>query len=457
MSQFSVSMPSLLSGQGIDVASTVSQLASAARAPETDWQSQQTTILQQQSNLNQLNTELSALLDKITTLNDSSGVLSSATTTSSNSSVVTATAVAGTSAQSHLVVVSNLAATASFYSAAQSSSSTQLGSGSFSITVGTGSTAQTQSFDVTNKTLAQVAQDINNATSLGLNATVIHDSSGYRLAIVADNSGAASDFAVTNDHSGLGLTRGSTGKDAVAIIDGVPVSSANNTISGAISGVTFNLGQPSATEVQVTVAPDQSAAVQAVTDFVNAYNTLITDLNSQFTVSVDSTGTGTNTNALETDSSARAVQQELLTLVSHSYGSGAYSTLTALGVSMNDDGTLSIDSTKLNSVAKTNLTDIVNFFQSNGSFGTTLTTELSKMTDVNKGVFNVDLNSLQSNYQSLQNQIDDLELYVASRQQQWTTEYNRLNVALLMWPLQQQEMDALFGTGSYSSNSTSSK
>ena len=107
----SIDTTTLFSGQGIDVTSVVSQLVTAARAPETNWQKQQTTIQTQVDALTQLNNDLSDLWDKINSLKDPSGATGSVTTSTSNPNIVTATAAAGTTPGTHVLEVDSLAAT----------------------------------------------------------------------------------------------------------------------------------------------------------------------------------------------------------------------------------------------------------------------------------------------------------------------------------------------------------
>jgi flagellar hook-associated protein 2 len=234
MSTTSSTLTSVLSAlggsTGIDVTSAVASILYADRAPERAWAAQQTALNSQATAINQLQTEASSLSDALSDLQSSTGVLSSAAATSSNTGVLTATAVAGTASSSHLIVVNNLAATGSWYSAAETSAFTPLTAGSISITAG-GITTPVAIAD--GDTLTTLAASIN-SQSLGVTANVITDSTGSRLSLVSTASGTAGDISVTSDGS-LGFTRANVGKDASLTVDGVPISSATNTVSTAIS------------------------------------------------------------------------------------------------------------------------------------------------------------------------------------------------------------------------------
>jgi len=453
-SPFTISMPSLLSGQGIDVASTVQQLVAAAEAPEQQWQSEQLSIQSAEGVVNQINTDLSSLLSNVNALQDAGGALQSVSATSGNSNIVTATATAGASLATHVVTVNNLASTASYYSdAAGLTTTSTLGSGSFDITTSSGR----QTINLNNQTLGQLATSINN-NNLGVTASVVTDSAGAHLVIVANNSGAAGGFTIddSNDPK-LGMTLGSSGKDASINIDGIPISSATDTVTGAIPGVTLQLQSAApGQQVQIQTSADTQAASQAVTDFVNSYNSVIQDLNSQLAVTQNSDGS-TSANPLESDGTVSLVQQQLMNFMTQAFGSDStYNTLGSLGISMNNDGTLAVDSTQLNAALNGDYSGVLNFFQSTSGFATGLSAQLTQLTDPTEGAFNLDLQGMQSTYSSLQDQVNDFQTYIASQEQMWTTQYDQLNVTLLQWPFQQQEMNALFGTNSNSNSNSNS-
>src|SRR5262249_15057080 len=75
------------------------------------------------------------------------------------------------------------------------------------------------------------------------------------------------------------------GNNAQLNVDGVPVSSSSNTVTGVIPGVTLNLlGAPSSGAIQLTVGPNTAQATQAINNFVSAYNTIIGNINQQYVV-----------------------------------------------------------------------------------------------------------------------------------------------------------------------------
>jgi flagellar hook-associated protein 2 len=446
MSTSNVDISSLLSAlgsssSGINVNSAVSGAIYAARAPERVWQGQQQTLQNQTSVINQITSSLSSLSDSLNALSDPVGALTSMGVNSSNTALVTASATPGTVAGSHILVVNNLATTGSWYSASVASSSTPLAAGGFTLQVGTG-TPTTITIGSGVNTLDQLASSIN-TQSLGVTASVVNDSSGARLAIVSNNSGSANDISITNA-SGLNFTRANTGKNASLTVDGIPISSASNTVSGAVTGLTINLvGAAPGTEVNLAISPDTNQISAAVSSFVNAYNTVIGQVNSQFAVDPTSQTAG----PLAGDSTLRILQGDLLQAMSYTAPGSSISTAAELGITMNNDGTLSLDSSKLADAVQNNFSAVQGFLQGTASngFAATLNTQLNTLTDPAQGAFTVDLQSINNEQTDLTNQINNFELYIANQQTVLTNEYTQADILMQQLSTQINQVQAELG------------
>ena len=434
---------------GIDVTAAVNAVITAERAPETAWKAQQTAIANQTSAINQLQSESSTLADQLNALNDVVGVLSTVAVTSSNTGVVTASAQAGTAISNHVVVVNSLAVTGSSYSNTVASSSTSLGSGSFNLTVGSVTTTISIGGSGNPDTLTDLASSIN-SQSLGVRASVITDDTGSRLALIATSSGSAADFSISNA-SGLSFTH-IPGADASLTVDGVPISSAGNTVTGVVQGLTLNLASASpGTEVNLALAPDTTNISNAIDNFVSAYNSLISDVNSQFSYNA---GTGT-AGTLSGDSIVRGLQTALLNAANYDPGSGSsVNSLASLGVSTNQDGTLSVDNSKLASTLSSNFSAVQSFFQgaAQSGFAATLNSALNTYTDPSEGAFTVDLSSLSTENQDLSSQISTFELYISAEQTRLTAEYSKADIALQQLPQEIRQTQTLLGQNTSSSN-----
>jgi flagellar hook-associated protein 2 len=440
----------------IDVTAAVNAILYADRAPERLWESQQTALASQTSEINQLQSESSTLTDQLNALQDTSGALYSVSATSSDTSVLSASAVAGTAVGNHTVVVNSIATTANAYSNEVNPATSTLPSGSFTIvnSAGVASPAIPVGTNATNSTLAELAATINANSSLGVTANVITDSNGGRLSLVATTSGSAAAFTIGAGATGLTFTQppGATGTDALLTVDGVPIDSASNTVTGAISGVTLNLASQSpGTTVNLTLTPNTGAIETAVDSFVSAYNTLITDVNSQFAYS-SATGTA---GPLETDSVIQGFQQGLLDSTNYSAASGTLQTLASLGVATNRDGTLTVNTVTLANAVANTPSAVQSFFQGSSAngFAASLVTTLNAYTDPTQGAFTVELSSISSANTDLTNQTNTLELYLTAQQASLTTEYNNADIALAQLPQTLKQVNALLNPNSTSSGS----
>ena len=391
--------------------------------------------------MTQIQTDATNLDNDVQALNSLTGPLSARTVTSSNSSVVSASAASGTTSGNHVVVVNDLATTASWTSGTYATSSTALPATSFTITTGSGSST-TITTDGT-ETLDDVANQIN-SDNLGVTASVITDATGSRLAIVADTSGSTANFTVSGAGlSGLGFTQAATGANASLTVDGITISSASNTVTGVVPGLTLNLlSADPGVQVSLGVAPDTSQVTSAINQFVTDYNTVISDLSSQFTFS------GTSQGVLADDPTVRNLQSAVLDALDYTSGGSTISNLSSLGVTVDDEGKLSVNSSSLQSALQNNFSDVQTFFQgtSLNGFANSLDQQLTNFISPGDGAFTVDLQSMSSQYSDLQTDISNFETnYITPLQTQLQSEYSQAEILLQQLPVEMQQINTELG------------
>lgn len=444
------------SSPGLDVTAAVNAAVSAAEAPEQAWESQETTLQNQISALTAIQTDATNLDNDVQSLNSITGPLSARTVTSSNSNVVSASAASGTAMGNHVVVVNSLATTASWTSATFASESTALPAGNFTITTGSGATATITTDGTT--TLSDVANQIN-GDNLGLTASVVTDANGSRLAIVSNSSGSAANFSITSsDPTGFGFTQAATGANAALTVDGISISSASNTVTGAVPGLTFNLlSADPGVQVTLGVTPNTSQASTAINQFVTDYNTAIQALNSEFTFSSSTSSEG----PLSSDSMVRNLQSELMQALDYTATPASGETMTtipnlsSLGISVNNDGTLSVDSGTLTATLTNNFSDVQNFFQGSSfnGFANSLDQQLTSFLAPGDGAFTVDLGSMNSEITDLQTDITNFQTnYIAPLQTQLQSEYSQAEILLQQLPNEMKQIQTELGQNNSSGN-----
>ncbi len=229
------------------------------------------------------------------------------------------------------------------------------------------------------------------------------------------------------------------------------MDSASNTVTGAIPGVTLNLtsadpGSP----IELSVAPNADNITSAVNQFVSSYNQAMGDINAQYTYNSTTQTQG----PLASDATLTTVQSQLLDLMTYTVsGNASFSSLADLGITMNNDGTLSVDNTTLDNAAQNSAGDLQQFMQASNGFATNLQNTLTTLTDPTTGPLTVDSNNLQSEYTDLQSQINDIETQITSQHDSLVQQYSALNALLEDYPDQLEQVDTELGLNTSSSSS----
>ncbi|MBB5344240.1 flagellar filament capping protein FliD [Tunturibacter empetritectus] len=445
MGTVGLSFGSATSGQGFDVATTVTAIQASEQAIETPWKNQLTTLQAQDTVFSGLGTDLGSLTTALQSLTDFNGVFAEKQGSSSNTDLLSLTS-AGSSAVagSHTVTITQLA---------QTSSDVSTGIPSASDTLTGTVTIQGKVFDTAtngSNTLTGLAAAINSA-AIGVTASVITDSSGSRLSLVSGTSGAAGQLAAITSTLADGATSitfpgppnsGQQGQDAQITVDGVHVTSPSNTVTGAISGVTFQLLSSASpgTQVQVQVTDNTTDIETAVSNFVSAYNTVVKDINTEETNS--STGTAP---ALLGSPILAQLQSQLTGALFGGSASGSINNFGQLGISLNNDGTLTLDSSTLSSALSSNLSDVTGFFQSSGSFGQTLTTAVNNLgTQAPNGAIYLAQQQNAAQEKALNADIANEDTLLSEQKTQLTNELNAANQILQSIPSQLNQVNEIY-------------
>jgi flagellar hook-associated protein 2 len=295
-----------------------------------------------------------------------------------------------------------------------------------------------------------------NAKNAGVTANVITDAKGSRLTLIGNSMGTANEISISGDTVGLGFQESTSAKNASLTVDGVQIDSASNTLTTVIPGVTLSLTSSTNGTATLNVQADTSRSEQAVNTFVNAYNSAIQAISAQFTYDPTSKSSG----PLSGDSSLRTIQETLLGSLSYSMSNNnGISTLVSLGINMQDDGTLSVDSGTLESALAGNYGAVQNFFQSTSpkGFSATLNSSLSAMLDSTNGAVTVDLKGISDTNTTLQKQMDDLSTRLDTEEQSMLIQFEQVDALLRSYPTTMDQITAVLGSLPSASIHSSSK
>lgn len=391
-----ISIPGI--GTSIDVNTLVSSLMSVESRPLTQLQTQQSSYQTQLSAVGTLKSSLSTFQTALSNLSSLSNY-SSMKASGYDTSVLSASVTGSAAASSYAVNVTQLAQSQVLAAQGQTSTTTSIGSGtsttisfsfgtvsggSFSSGKYTGSTFTQNgslpggsiTINSSNNTLAGIRDAINSA-NLGVSASIVNDGSGnpYRLVLTSTAGGSNSEMKISvsgdstlssllsQDPAGTqNITEVTTGQNAQATINGIAVQSPTNTLSNVVTGTSFTLAKTGSTTV--TVANDPTATTTAVTNFVNGYNALRTQLNSLTNID---TSNAANNGPLAGDVSTKTLINQITDVLGQAVGSGNYQSLGSVGVTMNSDGTLSINNTTLSAAIAASPSQVAGLFAGTGT------------------------------------------------------------------------------------------
>ncbi len=327
---------------GLDTASIIEQLMKIERFP-------QDLLALRQNKIKAASDAQASIRAKLQDVSSAAAALSTAskwnlrTATSTDSKVATVSATNTAAVGSLTFTVDQTAARHSIRSGNTiASTDTVIASGgAIDLDLGDG----VHHLDVGGGSLSEVVNAINGA-NLRVRAAMVDTGAGYRLQLTSKSSGAASSF----DLSGLDASVGGTiatevGRDATLTIGTGPgaysVSSASNTFSNILPGVSITAVATSTTPVTIDVNEDVNALSDKVKALVETANAALLEIKAR-TAYDPATKTGAS---LAGDATARRIATELTRALTDAVGGGMES-LSQLGVSLERTGRFSFDATK---------------------------------------------------------------------------------------------------------------
>ena len=421
-------------GSGLDVNSIVTALVNARKAAsqnQIDTRTKQTNNLL--TGLSSLNSALGGIqsalasLSSVNTFNSYAGTLTPA---SGSSSIGTASTLSSAHPGTYTIAVSQLA-TVQKRTSDPVASGTAVGQGTLSITVG--SSTMNVAVSATN-TLADIASSINSSSSNpGVTATIVNGVNGQQLVLSSSKTGVANGFSISADatsSSGLQAlatklnTAGSNeAQDAKLTIDGIDVTSASNSVSGKMDGVTLNLTGTGTNTL--TVTQDNTSATNAIQGLVDAYNSYVSTVSSLSSYDKSTGAAG----VLLGDSTLTSVQRGVASVLSGAVKGNSIGTLANLGITRNADGTLALDTTKLASAFQSNAAAVKDLFTGTNGYGTKLNSTINAYTASN-GIIPSRMDSLNNTLTQLSQQQTALNARMATYQKQLQNQYTSLDTLM---------------------------
>lgn len=427
-------------GSGLDVNTIVSQLVQAEKAPaQNQIDSQRANLTTQTSALGTLKSLLASLQSSLASLANGSA-FTAYTATSSDTDSFTATAGASAMPGSYQIDVQQLAAAQKLTSGAFASAAA-VGTGTLTIAVGSASI--NVDIDSTNNTLAGIRDAINNASgNPGVSATIVHATDGDHLVLNSTQTGVANAFSISTSGGDGGLdaltwdaatstgnlTQQTAASDAKVDIDGFTSTSSNNVIAGAIDGITLNLASANPGDTQtLTVGRDNASIQNVVQGFVTAYNNFAKGAAQLASYDPVAKTAG----PMLGNSTLMNIRSQLaMTLTNVVSGNSAtLNTLAAIGIQMQADGTLQVNSGTLSAALNNQPDQAASLFDGTSGYGTKLNSLLTGYLGSGGLLDNIN-SSLTQQGKQLDQQQSSLDDRMQSVQKRYMAQFTALDVTM---------------------------
>lgn len=423
-------------GTGADLQSIVDKLMAIEQKPLDQIKARQATVVNQISTIGVLNSNVSSLKTALSSLRYDYN-LRNYSVSSSDNTVATATATSSAAATNYALDVTSLATAHKVASSSYTDANTAIvdpdPSGGGTLTISVGGNSFNIAVSATD-TLSTIQDAINNATdNTGVMATVINETGGSRLVLTGKDTGASNTitFSVADndgnntDASGLsrlfyygvggdGLAETVTAAaDAVFSIDGFSMTSASNTVTNAVTGMSISLLASGTSTLNVT--QDNGPLQDKLQAVVDAYNTLRTTMDTA------------KQGSLQGDSLINSINRYLGDAFNTSGGTGQYSHLAEIGLTRDRYGKMSLDTARFNEVMNTDTSSVISLLSdsSTGLASKIYDVADSMMTD--QGLLGGREASLNSTNRYLNTQIDSWQVRLDAIRKRYTEKFNQLD------------------------------
>lgn len=298
--------------------------------------------------------------------------------------------------------------------------------------------------------LKDIANAINNAKdpsdstgtkSAGLKATIVNN----QLVVSSEEMG---DRTLTiggdlKDSLGFANSQTTRGQSAKFTLDGIEMERNSNSPTDVVDGVTLNFKKADATKtITLGLTNDTDKELSAVKDFVSQYNSVMSFLSEKMDVG-DPSKSDNTTGALAGDSTLISLQSKLQSTVLGGKSVNGVSAST-LGLSVDRNGTLSLDETKFKAQLAKNPNAVKDFFFVDTSTkyaaektGTGYTADFKAVIDRytstksgSEGVISLRKSSYQSEIKDYNKQIERITEQIATKRARYVTMFTNLDAAI---------------------------
>lgn len=392
-----------ISSYSADFQTILTRVTTIASFPLEQLKNEQSDITQKAQLSNELNNTVKVFQQKLNALSEAADDKAIRASTSNSSKLSIDSVNTDLATAYSISEVTSLATAASETSTASYASSTATSvsaSGSLRLTVGSNNFNISLSSEENN--LVGLRNKIN-SLGAGVTATILTVGANQNYLSVTANGTGQRTLSLTEDPNGTPsnfLTSANQGTNLNFKLNGVSVTRTSNQVNDLIPGISFTVkGTTSGSEtIGITLASDRSAISNALTEFVDAYNTLQTKVGEQV---------GFSAGLLSGDILVREAQDVLRRASSFGLAEGTLRNWSDLGVTFTQTGQMTFDQSQFDALGDSNLADVFSFFSTEDGLGK-LEERISTFTDEVTGLAKVAIDQYERTNQRLNDQIAEM-------------------------------------------------
>ncbi|CRL60256.1 flagellar filament capping protein FliD [Proteus penneri] len=258
-----------------------------------------------------------------------------------------------------------------------------------------------------------------------------------KMEITVEGDNKLNEFLTTS--SAKGMKEIVEAKNADLTINGIKIERQTNEIKDAPEGIVLNLKKTTDSNKDnidkpeiINVARDIEPMKKAIKAWTDAYNELNSTYKSltKYTQVEKGEAASKDNGVLLGDSTSRMIMSELKSFVTSSQSTSDLDTLNKMGIKFKVDGSLDIDSKKLDEALKEKPANVKEFFMGDGKetgFGTQTYNYLKKTLQSNDGTLDIATDGVKKRKKTLDSQIKNTERNIAATMERYKNQFQQLD------------------------------
>lgn len=265
-----------------------------------------------------------------------------------------------------------------------------------------------------------------------IQATLVKSQGAMKVLFGSENEGADAAFTLSADAASgwdtvvatASAAPMQTAQDAVIALGGefgTQLTNSSNTFESLIDGVDLTLTKANSagdSATKIEIGDDLSATVASLQEFVDAYNSAVTEITNLTASGNEDEARG----VLASDSAVRSIENQLASVIRDDYNG---TRLFELGLEIDRDGKLSLDSSKFESAVVT--VDFETLFTGSGGVFEAFESKLETYIDFSNGSLNRRIDTLDNEKSRINDALAALDTRYETYYNRYLSQFTQLN------------------------------